>query len=189
MPNAVLAIALVASGLALTAAQPVHNRRYELDPAVSRVWFDADATMGEFTGRSSKLTGWLELGDAGYTNVRAHIELEAASLKTGIGMRDGHMRETLGTKNFPVISVDVDSTREDSASSHHIWARLRVREDTLAFETDVRVQERGDTIFVSGRFPARFTDLGMKPPTRMLGTVKVKNDFTIGFECAFHRNE
>jgi polyisoprenoid-binding protein YceI len=189
MPKVVLAAALVASGLALTAAQPVHNRRYELDAAVSSVWFDADATMGAFRGRSSKLTGWLEIGDAGYSNVRARIDLEAASLKTGIGMRDGHMRGTLETEKFPTITVDVDSTRQDSASVHHIWARLRVREDTLAFDTDVRVREHGDTIFVSGRFPARFTDLGMKPPTRMLGTIKVKNDFTIGFECAFHRNE
>jgi polyisoprenoid-binding protein YceI len=189
MPKVVLAIALVASGLALTAAQPVHNRRYELDAAVSSVWFDADATMGAFRGRSSKLTGWLEIGAAGYTNVRARIELEAASLKTGIGMRDGHMRGELDTDKFPTITVDVDSTREDSASVHHIWARLRVRKDTLVFDTDVRVQERGDTIFVSGRFPVRFTDIGMKPPSRVLGTMKVKNDFSIGFECAFHRNE
>jgi polyisoprenoid-binding protein YceI len=176
-------------GFALSAAQPVHKHRYELDPAVSKVWFDADATMGAFRGRSSTLTGWLETEDPGYSNVRAHVELAAATLKTGVGMRDGHMRETLDTNKYPIISIDLDSTRQDSTNAHHIWARLRVREDTLAFDTDVRVQERGDTIFVSGRFPVRFTDLGMKPPTRMLGTMKVKNDFSIGFECAFHRNE
>jgi hypothetical protein len=103
-------------------------------------------------------------------------------------MRDGHMRNELDTDKFPTISVDVDSTRQDSANVHHIGRGCACGNAHSHFETDVRLQERGDTIFVSGR-PVRFTDLGMKPPTRMLGTMKVKNDFSIGFECAFHRNE
>ncbi len=181
----ILAAALCIAG----ATQLSTNRRYELDPATSKVWFDANATMGAFSGRSNKLTGWVETGDAGYTGVRAHIELEAASLKTGMGMRDGHLRGELDTDKFPTITVDVDSARQDSANVHHIWARLTVRGNTHAFETDAKVQEHGDTIVVSGKFPMRFTDLSMKPPSKMLGTVKVKNDFSIGFECAFHRNE
>jgi polyisoprenoid-binding protein YceI len=173
----------------VAAAATFSTRRYELDPVTSKVWLDASATMGSFSGRSNKLTGWLETGEPGYVDVRAHIELEAASLKTGIGLRDGHLRGELDTDKYPTITVEVDSTREDSTTYHHVWARLTVRGNAHTFETTAQVLEHGDTIVVSGKFPMSFTSLGMKPPSKLLGTVKVKNDFSIGFECAFHRNE
>ena len=173
----------------LTTGAATRNRRYELDPVTSSVWFDANATMGSFRGHSNKLTGWLETGEPGYINVRARIDLEAASLKTGVGMRDGHLRGELDTEKFPTITVEVDSTRQDTSNVHRVWARLIVRGNTHAFESSAKVHERGDTIVVSGQFPVRFTDLGMKPPVRLLGRMKVKNEFTIGYECAFHRNE
>jgi polyisoprenoid-binding protein YceI len=145
--------------------------------------------MGSFRGHSNKVTGWLEIGESGYTDVRARIDLDAASLKTGIGMRDGHLRDELDVEKFPTITVEVDSTRQDTSNVHRVWARLTVRGNTRVFESSAKVHERGDTIIVSGQFPMRFTDIGMKPPVRVLGRMKVKNEFTIGYECAFHRNE
>lgn len=65
--------------------------------AVGNVEFLSKASLNEFTGESSKLNGLIDLEK----NV-LDFYIDLNTLKTGIGLRDRHMRENyLETKKFP----------------------------------------------------------------------------------------
>jgi polyisoprenoid-binding protein YceI len=164
-------------------------RRFELDSMRTRIGFEADATMGAFRGNARKVTGWVETSAADFADARGEIDVEAALLQTGIGMRDRHLRETLETNAHPRIHFKLDSARfarRDSAGAwHRLYGVLTVRNVSRRPEILARISTRGDTIGVLGRISTRFTEFEMKPPSRVLGTVKVKDAFTITFDCTF----
>jgi polyisoprenoid-binding protein YceI len=165
-------------------------QRFALDSVSSRIGFEADATLGGFRGHARKITGWVERSQPDLTDARGQIEVDAASFQTGIGLRDRHLRSTLETQIFPTIRFVLDSARfEHTDSAGQAWYRLHgqltVRNVTRTPEVLARIAVQGDSISADGRIAMRFTDLDMKPPTRMLGTTRVKNDFTITFHCIF----
>jgi polyisoprenoid-binding protein YceI len=164
-------------------------RRLELDSMRTRIGFEADATMGAFRGAARKVSGWVETNDPGFADARGEVELDAASIQTGIGMRDRHLRETLETNAYPRIRFALDSVRPAYRDSAGTWYRLHgaltVRKVSRSPEILARISPRGDTIGVVGKIATRFTEFELKPPSRLLGTVKVKDAFTITFDCTF----
>lgn len=79
--------------------------RFTLDPRESIVRFDAEAGLHTFTGTASKLSGRVRLPTP-FLSARAEacVEIDAASLTTGIGMRDERMRKNhLDIDRFPSI--------------------------------------------------------------------------------------
>ena len=164
-------------------------RRYELDAARTRIGFDANATLGDFQGNATKVTGWVETSEPEFSDAHGVVEVAAASFQTGIGMRDRHLRETLETEKYPLLRFALDSARFERADSTGKWYRLHgaltIRNATRNPELVARVSTHGDTIVVQGLLPARFTEYDMKPPSKLLGSAKVKDAFTIRFDCTF----
>ncbi|MGH7466528.1 MAG: YceI family protein [Longimicrobiales bacterium] len=187
-----LPAALVLSSASLQSAtlRPPPVRRFELDSARTSVGFRAQATLGEFRGYARRITGWVEMQEPNYVDAHGEIVLQAASFQTGIGLRDRHLRETLETSNHPTIRFVLDSARFEQTDStgenwYRLYGQLTIRNVTRRPELRARVVARADTLQVQGSLATRFTDFEMKPPTRMLGTTKVRNEFTIMFECTF----
>lgn len=79
--------------------------RFRLDPHESTVRFDADARLHTFTGTVGKLSGQVRLAKASPPDEPAAcLEIDAASLTTGIDLRDERMRTRhLETDRFPAI--------------------------------------------------------------------------------------
>ncbi|MGH7524887.1 MAG: YceI family protein, partial [Gemmatimonadales bacterium] len=80
--------------------------------------FDADATLGAFTGTTSTMTGHLA-GASDLGGVRGWVQAAAVSLTTHNGHRDRDMASSLEIPKYPVIRFDLDSvtpgeTRGDS---------------------------------------------------------------------------
>jgi polyisoprenoid-binding protein YceI len=163
--------------------------RYQLAAAGSRISFDADATLGGFQGTARKVTGWVETAEPNFSAARGAIEVDAASFETGIGMRDRHLRETLETNVHPLIRFVLDSARYERTDSTGNWYRLHgaltIRSATRRPDIVARVSPHGDTIVVQGQLATRFTEFALKPPSKLLGTAKVKDAFTIRFDCTF----
>lgn len=78
---------------------------YRMDEGTSLVRFDAKAFMHDFAGKTSKLRGFIRVGDLDrFTDAEACVTIDAASLETGIATRDGIMRDDhLETAKFPAI--------------------------------------------------------------------------------------
>jgi polyisoprenoid-binding protein YceI len=165
-------------------------QRFVLDSATSRIGFEADATLGGFRGNARKILGWVETSQPDFSDARGEIDVAASSFQTGLGMRDRHLRETLESQTHPVVRFVLDSARLarlDSAGAdwYRLHGRLTVRNVTREQDLLARISLQGDSIVAAGNLAARFTDFEMKPPSRLLGTTKVKNEFTITFHCTF----
>jgi polyisoprenoid-binding protein YceI len=186
-----LFLALTLSFASWHRAVPQTNaRRFQVDSVRTRIGFQADATLGSFRGTARKVMGWVETSESSFADARGEIVVQAASFHTGIGLRDRHLRETLEVTEHPAIRFVLDSARfEQTDSAGQNWYRLHgqltIRNVMRTPEIRAHVAARGDTLVVQGTLATRFTDFEMKPPTRMLGTTKVRNEFTITFDCAF----
>ena len=165
-------------------------RRLQLDSSSSRVWFDGVGTFGPFTATTSSLEGWAELPESGLGEARGEIRMHPATLKTGIGLRDRHLRQELDTDHFPLITMAVERVTASTLASGAetsvvIQGALTVKGQAHSVSFSGTAALRGDTLAVQARTPLTFTALGMKPPTRMLGTTRVHDEFVLRFEGHF----
>ena len=203
-----LAAALAGPALAAPAAAQLPSGRLVLDSTTSRVWFDGTSTFGSFTATTASLAGWTELaGPRQVENARGEVDVRAATLKTGIGLRDRHLRQELDTDHFPLVTLIVDGVTRAPAAAPVAAAIAGARAEALPAAADatpvvlhgsltVKGQAhpvalaataafRGDTLVVVGRAPLRFTELGMKPPTKLFGAARVHDEFVLRFDGRF----
>ncbi len=168
------------------------GRRLQLDSASSRVWFDGSSTFGAFTATTSGLDGWAELGPDGQVGGgRGEVHMRVATLRTGIGLRDRHLREELHADRFPLVSLTVQ--RVDAAPGPAaggttpvvLRGTLTVRGEPYPVSIDATAALRADTLVVRGRLPLRFTQVGMKPPSKLLGAARVHDDFVLRLDGRF----
>jgi polyisoprenoid-binding protein YceI len=179
------------------------NAQFRIDSTHTRIWFEADATLGDFKGEAKQFSGWADVPDAEtFQGVTGKVEIQVASFKTGIGMRDGHLRGDMQADRFPSIVFELAAATREGAQERATAAglaatqemrpvllngALTIRDQTRNVEIPALVHLDGDSLRVFGRLPTRFTDFGMKPPSRMLGTTKVKNDIVLAFDALFRR--
>ncbi len=78
---------------------------FSLDPGESAITFEADAGWHRFAGTAGKFSGQVRVDDPSRPReADACVEVDAASLTTGIGLRDEKMGEShLHTDRFPTI--------------------------------------------------------------------------------------
>ncbi len=165
-------------------------RRLQLDSTSSRVWFDGTSTFGAFTATTASIEGWAELPQGGLGDARGEIRVHAATLQTRIGLRDRHLRQELDTDRFPLIVMAVERVSASAAGAGEetpvvIQGALTVKGQAHTVTFSGTAALRGDTLAVQARTPLTFTALGMKPPTRLLGTTKVQDQFVLRFEGHF----
>jgi polyisoprenoid-binding protein YceI len=184
------ALALLAATAAGGRAQ-APARRFTVDTVTSSVRFEGHATLGAFTATTNSMSGWAELADPGHlTSGRGAVAVRAATLKTGIGLRDRHLRGELDTDHYPLITLSVERVLPgaDGAAGGDpvvLEGALSVRGTPHAVRLGASAAVHGDTLVVAGSTPMRFTELGMKPPTRMLGTTRVRDEFVLGYDVRF----
>jgi len=72
------------------------------------VTFTSKAPLETIVGKTSKIKGFVEVDPRNLTNAKAKFEVDLASLQTGIGLRDEHMREQyLETAKYPVAVFEL----------------------------------------------------------------------------------
>ena len=67
------------------------------------IWFDAKASVADFQGRTTVVTGTLEW-----------VEVRWADIDTKNGTRNRHMLKTVDAEHFPIIRFDLAGTTADS---------------------------------------------------------------------------
>lgn len=166
--------------------------RLELDSASSRVWFDGTSTFGAFTATTSSLDGWAELAPGRQTvGGRGEVHMRGANLKTGIGLRDRHLRHELDTDRYPLVTLTVERVDTGSGTAAPgetpvvLRGSLTVKGQPHPVSIDATTTFRGDTLVVRGQAPLRFTELGMNPPSKLLGAARVHDDFVLRLDGRF----
>jgi polyisoprenoid-binding protein YceI len=123
-------------------------------------------------------TGHVAVDSAAFTGdslagVRGIVVLRVDSMKTGIGLRDHHLRDAMETKKFPEIRFELlgvtpaGAARGDTIPVTYA-GRMTIhgvtRDDTIPGTAIVG----RDSIAIAAAFPLDMRDYGIKPPTRLL---------------------
>lgn len=115
MPKAMAAIALTMCIIGLAEASARSKLVVADDDSESRVQFISDAPLEKITGVGHTVRGDLELDPAAVASTKGKIELDVASIKTNLELRDEHLRgpDWLDAKKYPKIKFQI--TRVEGA--------------------------------------------------------------------------
>lgn len=107
------------------------------------------------------------------------------SIDCGIGKMNEHLRKALKSEEFPGIRFDLglyDVTPGDAAITVRAEGTLTIAGVTRPVELQAEARGDGEALRVTGMKLINMEDYGVKPPSLMLGTLKVDKQVHVEFD-------
>lgn len=98
---------------------------------------------------------------------------------------DGHLRKALKAEEHPEVIYELSSYRLASAvdgTSATVAGTLSIAGETRPIELAVRIASADGTLRVTGERELNMKEWGVKPPSLMLGAMKVGERVAVGFD-------
>ena len=176
------------------AAAPRRDAALDLQPE-SRLWVSGTSTVRSFQCQASAFDAKVESSGAdAVADVLAgekavstiEVTVPAEKLDCRNGTMNEHMRKALKAKEFPTVvfratSYDLARGTESVGVTLNGTLTLGGVEKPITVNAQAKPGTDG-TLVVSGTREVRMTEFGLKPPSLMLGTMKVDEKITVGFE-------
>lgn len=157
----------------------------------TEVSFESDAPMETVVGRTGTVTGFIELDPAtDLENSRAEIHVDMASLKTGITLRDKHMRENhLETSKYPeaVFLLSGLRLKEGASLSADVSMRVEVTgtlelhgvSRTITPAASVLLGEDGRSLEIEASFVVALADYNITRPEFLIMRLSAEQRITV----------
>jgi polyisoprenoid-binding protein YceI len=178
--------------IALVAAVPVRNA-LSFQPE-SRIWVSGKSSVKDFKCQAKTIEGNLRSASDVTDGVPlaklvsvAEVGVQIAALDCGNGTMNEHMRKALKATEFPRIAFRMSSYEIGTADDVTIRGDLTIAGKEMPVVLSGKVTEQGEAIKSSATADIDMTKWGVKPPSLMLGTMKVKPVVTIGYDVAIKR--
>jgi polyisoprenoid-binding protein YceI len=145
--------ALVLVTLAGNAPARAESLRFRIQPEASEITFRATSRLMNAEGHFGRFSGDVVADPAGPTGARINLTIDAASLETGIEMRDKHLRSAdfFDIERFPTIAFQ--SVRVEAAGRRAtVMGRLTLHGVTREIAVPVDVQITETALVASGEF-------------------------------------
>lgn len=180
--------------LALVAAAPASTDGSLTVRPDSKLWVDGTSTVRGFSCSASSFDAQISANDAAIdavlggtkavTSVDVTVPVSALDCKNDT-MND-HMRKALKAAEHPTISFrlntyDLVQTGEAMRATLNGTLTMGGEEKPIAFDADVSPGGAG-VLQVTGAVEVNMKEFGLKPPSLMLGTMKVRENVKVGFE-------
>ena len=136
--------------------------RFRIQPEASEITFKATSRLMDADGRFHRLAGLVVADPMDLTTATITLSIEAASIDTGIGMRDNHLRseEFFDVRRFPTITFE--SMRVEGAGRRATVAgRLTLHGITRAITIPVDVELTSGALVATGEFVINRQDYGL----------------------------
>jgi polyisoprenoid-binding protein YceI len=114
-----------------------------------------------------------------------------ARLECKNGTMNEHMRKALKATEHTTIrfALDTYELTRSSAVAGTLQGTLQMSGQTLPITVPVQFLPAPDgALRVTGKVPVKMTDWGIKPPTLMLGTMKVGPTVTVNFDLQLQQS-
>jgi hypothetical protein len=183
-------IFLFSSGFIMSDATLVH--RFIVLPT-SKLSIDGKTNVNSFTCAIAKYAGTdtLVLHEGG-KNVRpvfvkGSVALDASTFDCGMAIMTSDFRKTIQSDVYPAIVIDFISfertpTYKPGEENFKCILKISLAGVTRVFEVDCYIETKPNgLIHLQGGRQFAFADFGLKPPTRMMGTIKVQEDLKVQF--------
>ena len=156
----------------------------------SRVWVDGTSTARAWHCESTRAEGTAAAGTTDLAQLasisRAEITIPVSTLDCHNNTMNGHMRNALKADRAPQIrfratSVQVTPTSADAGTAVMQGTLSIAGQDRPVTINGTVVRENGQ-IRVRGSKRIIMTEWNVRPPSLMLGTMKVRPAATVGFD-------
>lgn len=192
-----IAAILVVSGLPVAAHADPRTFQVRSDGG-SRISFVSDAPLETISGVATQATGQIQVDPAALSGARGSVAVQIAGLRTGIDLRDEHLRSNnwLDAARFPNATFELTAVEGAEALvpnqvtqvrlrgrftlhgvTKNVTARARVRFVPLTDEMRRIPGMNGDVLLVNATFRVSLTDFGISVPTVI--RLKVANDIDV----------
>lgn len=175
-----------------TAAAQGPAPRMPLESTV-QLWFDGGSTVRAFkcnarTTTTNIMTDAPDVASAGVAELvtKASVVVPVAALDCGNGTMNEHMRKALKASEHADVKF-VLSGYEVNGASATINGTLTIAGKDNPIQIPATVTPEGTGIRVKATKAIDMTQWGVKPPSLMMGTMKVKPAVTIGFDVLIKR--
>lgn len=150
LTRAALVLVMLLTGSAPARAEPL---RFRIQPEASEITFRATSRLMNAEGHFGRFSGDVVADPTGPGGARISLTIDAASLDTGIEMRDKHLRSAdfFDIERFPTIAFQ--SVRVESAGRRAtVMGRLTLHGVTREIAVPVDVQITETALVASGEF-------------------------------------
>ena len=161
----------------------------------SRLWIKGTSTVRSFECKAGALDAKVESTGPGATAAlmsgtkavtSAEVSILADRLDCGNGTMNSHMKKALKATEHPTIRFRIASYTL-AKSAEGMKADLTGTLTLGGVEKPVTVsaigKDEGDgKLRVNGTYELRMTEYGLKPPTLMMGTMRVNERVNVGFD-------
>ena len=185
MKNGTTILILAATAFLLTTTSMVQAATYYVSgtPESDSVMFASDAKLEFIEGKTNSIIGMITFDPANTQSpASGHLRVDAASLKTGIELRDEHMRERhLHTVQFPYIEFALKSVTGlppqlavATTDSFLITGDFTVHGKTLPITAPATVllmpgsDSTSQSLLVTASFEIKLDDYGVPRPKMLL---------------------
>jgi polyisoprenoid-binding protein YceI len=131
---------------------------WKLDAAHTDITFSAKHLMiTTVRGTFGEVDGTLAIDDANPATATGEIRVQTASLSTGFGARDTHLRSAdfFDVEAYPEVVVRFDGVRHVKGDDYHVTADVTIRDVTRAVTFEV--EHVGETTNFQGSRHIAFT--------------------------------
>ncbi|MGI8401148.1 MAG: YceI family protein [Gemmatimonadaceae bacterium] len=188
-----MATAAIGFGATAAAAQGPSAVRLRLEPG-SEIIVEGTSTMHDFHCKTNKIMAYVDV-DPGYTKdltkiakpiVSVKVNVVVRSLKCGNGQMDKNLYSTLNADKTPIITYTLsgyDVLNDLSASfAANTKGTLKISGTEKLVDMKVNASRLAEgKVTAEGEQTLLMTDFGIKPPSFMLGTLKVGNQIKVKF--------
>jgi polyisoprenoid-binding protein YceI len=158
-----ISLAAAMAGVLLAAgAASAEVTRFRIQPEASEVGFKATSRLMDAEGKFSRFTGEVTLDPKEPATARITLTIETASIDTGIGLRDKHLRSSdfLDVTRFPTITFESQRV-EMSGRRATVTGQLTLHGVTREIVVPVDVQLSDSALVASGELRLNRRDYGI----------------------------
>lgn len=178
-PAALLGVLLLAPPA--RGAEALKDRTYHFGTHEARtnITFISEADLETIHGVTHRVAGSVRVDAAG-TTATGRLVVRVADLRTGIDLRDEHLRsdQWLDAQRFPTITLDLTSATEDEGGATWTWTgNLTIKGQTRAVGGKARIRAipveagkalgAGEWVRVRTDFSVRLADFGIQVPEQI----------------------
>ncbi|HEY0931327.1 MAG TPA: YceI family protein [Gemmatimonas sp.] len=186
-------VLLVASGaLMLIAATPNAVNPLTLREG-SRLWFEGTSTVRSWSCTADRIDAAINASETAVSaavlegrKVEGSVSLDfpVAKLECKNGTMNEHMRKALKATDNPTIRFALEGYDLTKASTVNgsLRGSLRMAGEDKPIAVPVQFAPADGGLRVTGKVPLNMKEWGIKPPTLMLGTLKVGETVTVNFD-------
>lgn len=145
----------------------------------SKLWFDGTSNVKDFHCTAGALTSLVTTN--GSAVATAKVTVPVAKLECGNGKMNEHMKKALKMEQFPNVEFTLNSYTVEGAKAL-LKGTLIIGGTTKNIQIPATIQQDGRETRVKATKVIDMTEWSVKPPSLMMGAMKVKQLVTIGFD-------